>query len=152
MTNIKLPVVYSNMPIKKNGEIISYICAKCYLIEEVNNYLSTGEIKTKNKVFFIYNQDKKINNIKIEDGNCTNYTVVDKVFRTVSSCQRYVRLKNEELFFRRLQTLESDERMNSYLNKKEEIINTYKYLEYQLLNDNCDNIVDINAYKKRRKI
>ena len=103
MTDLKFPVVYSYMPIIENNEIVSYICAKCYLIEEVNTYLSTGETKTKNKVFFIYNQDKKLNNIKLKDGNCLNYSVVEKVYRTVESCQRMVRLKNEELFIKKFQ-------------------------------------------------
>lgn len=152
MTDLKFPVVYTYMPIIENNEIVSYICAKCFLIEEVNKYLANGEIITKNKVFFIYNQDKKLNNINIVNNECKNYTLVDKVFRTVESCQRYVRLKNEKLFINKFKNQDSVEKMNQLFNNKENIINEYKSLEYQLLNDNYNNIVDISMYKKRRKI
>ena len=151
MTDYKLPVVYSYMPIKCEEEVLAYVCAKCYLLEEKNTYDIDGSVKSEGKIVFVYNVDGKLNEVVIKDGKCTNASNAQKIFRTLNSCKNFVRFANEELFYKKCSKLKTVEEEVYYYNNKNNIINRYQELENILLYGE-NNIVNINDYKMRRRV
>ena len=135
------PIKYSPMPILKNNQVVAYIAARVYLLEENKRYLSTGETITKYLIFYQYNQyNQRLEMVYDNDGYCLNGYEIDYVFNDIDSCKTFIRNKNMELI------LNNDE--IDMLHKNQSYFKKYYDLENQLLSSK---IIDFNKARKRMK-
>ena len=143
-TTICLPLKYVPMPIYENDNIVVYISAKCYLIEEHKKYLPNNQEITTYDIVFCYNQDKTNNKPIFNLNKCINSINVDLIFESLKQCKNYTKELNNKLLLDQFAGKTYNEMILIY-NNKEMYFQKYYELEKELTQEN--KIIDFQEYK-----
>jgi len=146
-TKFNFPIKYAAMPIRKDDTILAYIACKCYVIEYAKRYLKYGEYDSY-KIVYFYNDNFKKTIPLFKKAECINSINTELVFNTLEECQRYTRARNDQLMFKKLSDFDSNN-----IDEKTKLYDKYYELEtYLLKNSDSSNIINLNEYKKIRKV